>query len=214
MYMGLYGVNGWWGLIYFDGSYFDGCIWRVSWNGGFPQQPWVFLLKMISTWGVKWGYHHLRKHPYSAPDGSEARKVTKLTGRLDIARRLKTRHLKGQPLFLLSKNDPATKIKLSSYLKWKRVRTEEPTYRETGKLPRICNQNKQPWPLTLTKLHLKWGWGHYRLLRLNMAIITPQHPVNANSVDPKFSNPPWAHQEPAPTWSHPSSQLSANADVN
>ena len=23
--------------------------------GGFPQQPLVFLLKMISTWGVKWG---------------------------------------------------------------------------------------------------------------------------------------------------------------
>ena len=37
----------------------------VSWNAGFPQQPWVFLLKMISTWGVKWGEtHHLRKHPY------------------------------------------------------------------------------------------------------------------------------------------------------
>ena len=36
----------------------------VSLNGGFPQKPWVFLLKMISTWGVKWGYHHLRKHPY------------------------------------------------------------------------------------------------------------------------------------------------------
>ena len=32
---------------------------------GFPnQQPWVFLLKMISTWGVKWGYHHLRKQPF------------------------------------------------------------------------------------------------------------------------------------------------------
>ena len=28
------------------------------------QQPWVFLLKMISTWGVKWGYHHFRKPPY------------------------------------------------------------------------------------------------------------------------------------------------------
>ena len=79
--------------------------------------------------GVFWGYHHVRKHPYSAPDGSEARKSSKLTGRLDIARRLKTRHLKGQPLFLLSKNDPATKIKLSSCLKWK--------------IPRICNQNKQ-----------------------------------------------------------------------
>ena len=21
------------------------------------EEPWVFLLKMISTWGVKWGYH-------------------------------------------------------------------------------------------------------------------------------------------------------------
>ena len=28
------------------------------------QNPWGFLLKLISTWGVKWGYHHLRKHPY------------------------------------------------------------------------------------------------------------------------------------------------------
>ena len=33
---------------------------------GFPNKPMgFFLLKMISTWGVKWGYHHenLRKHP-------------------------------------------------------------------------------------------------------------------------------------------------------
>ena len=22
---------------------------------------------MIMTWGVKWGYHHLRKHPYIPP---------------------------------------------------------------------------------------------------------------------------------------------------
>ena len=30
-----------------------------------PQQPWVFLLKLKwSFWGVKWGYHHLRKHPF------------------------------------------------------------------------------------------------------------------------------------------------------
>ena len=28
------------------------------------QQPWVFLLRMIIL-GVKWGYHHLRKHPYT-----------------------------------------------------------------------------------------------------------------------------------------------------
>ena len=45
-------------------------ITRVK-KGGFlkwwvsPTTPWVFLLKMISTWGVKWGYHHLRKHPYT-----------------------------------------------------------------------------------------------------------------------------------------------------
>ena len=26
--------------------------WGFPKNGGFPQQPWVFLLKMISTWGV------------------------------------------------------------------------------------------------------------------------------------------------------------------
>ena len=29
-----------------------------------PQQPWVFLLKMIIIWGGDWGYHHLRKHPF------------------------------------------------------------------------------------------------------------------------------------------------------
>ena len=28
---------------------------------GFPNNHGVFLLKMISTWGVKWGFHHLRK---------------------------------------------------------------------------------------------------------------------------------------------------------
>ena len=31
---------------------------------GFPNNHGVFLLKMISTWGGDWGYHHLRKHPY------------------------------------------------------------------------------------------------------------------------------------------------------
>ena len=31
---------------------------------GFTQQTHGFFLqKMIMTWGVKWGYHHLRKHP-------------------------------------------------------------------------------------------------------------------------------------------------------
>ena len=43
--------------IYLYGSFLK---WWVS-----PTNPWVFLLKMISTWGVKWGEtHHLRKHPY------------------------------------------------------------------------------------------------------------------------------------------------------
>ena len=37
----------------------------VSKNAGFPQQPWLFLPKMISTWGVKWGvFHQFRKHPH------------------------------------------------------------------------------------------------------------------------------------------------------
>ena len=35
---------------------------RVSIYGGFLKS-WVFLLKW-AFWGVKWGYHHLRKHPY------------------------------------------------------------------------------------------------------------------------------------------------------
>ena len=34
----------------------------VSKNGG-TQQPRVFLLKN-DHFGVFWGYHHLRKHPY------------------------------------------------------------------------------------------------------------------------------------------------------
>ena len=34
----------------------------VSQNAGFPQQPLVFLLKIIIL-GVFWGYHHFRKHP-------------------------------------------------------------------------------------------------------------------------------------------------------
>ena len=40
------------------------CNYGGSQNGG-TQQPQVFLLKMINTWGVKWGYHHLRKHACS-----------------------------------------------------------------------------------------------------------------------------------------------------
>ena len=32
--------------------------------GETPTNPGGFLLKMISTWGVKWGYHHFRKRPY------------------------------------------------------------------------------------------------------------------------------------------------------
>ena len=33
---------------------------------GFPNNHWFFLLNMIMTWGVKWGYHHLRKHQYGS----------------------------------------------------------------------------------------------------------------------------------------------------
>ena len=36
----------------------------VSWNGGFPQQLLVFLLKMTIL-GRFGGYHHFGKHPYS-----------------------------------------------------------------------------------------------------------------------------------------------------
>ena len=38
------------------------CLLVNTWLGGFlkwwvsPTNPWVFLLKIISTWGVKWGY--------------------------------------------------------------------------------------------------------------------------------------------------------------
>ena len=48
--------------------------WWVS-----PTNPCVFLLKMISTWAVKWGYqtHHLRKHPY-ANNGSWSNNIAHL----------------------------------------------------------------------------------------------------------------------------------------
>ena len=37
---------------------------------GFPNNHWLFLLKIISTWGVKWGFsHHVRKHPNIVPEG-------------------------------------------------------------------------------------------------------------------------------------------------
>ena len=40
---------------------------------GFPNKPigpLLFLLKMIMTWGVFWGYHHLRKPPtWASTDG-------------------------------------------------------------------------------------------------------------------------------------------------
>ena len=40
-------------------------IWKFPKMVGFPNWPMgKLLLKMISTWVVKWGYHHLRKHPY------------------------------------------------------------------------------------------------------------------------------------------------------
>ena len=36
----------------------------VSYNGGFPQQPWGFPTKN-DHFGVFGGYHYLRKHPYN-----------------------------------------------------------------------------------------------------------------------------------------------------
>ena len=36
--------------------------WTLKW-WVYPTTIGLFLLKMIMTWGVKWGYHHLRKHP-------------------------------------------------------------------------------------------------------------------------------------------------------
>jgi len=47
------------------------CLVSLTW--GFPKMlvpnnHGVFLLKMISTWGVKWGYHRLRKHPHRDAD--------------------------------------------------------------------------------------------------------------------------------------------------
>ena len=39
-------------------------IWMFPRIVGFPNKPMgKLLLKMISTWGGDWGYHHLRKHP-------------------------------------------------------------------------------------------------------------------------------------------------------
>ena len=56
--------GGWFELV---GCWLENHLPRNNWGFpkmvGFPNNHWVFLLKMISTWGVKWGYHHLRKHP-------------------------------------------------------------------------------------------------------------------------------------------------------
>ena len=45
----------WWGGSMLYGRFLK---WWVS-----PNNHGVFLLKMIIFGGVKWGYHHLRKHP-------------------------------------------------------------------------------------------------------------------------------------------------------
>ena len=41
---------------------------RSSWGfpkmGGFPNKPMGFSYYKWSFWGVKWGYHHLKKHSY------------------------------------------------------------------------------------------------------------------------------------------------------
>jgi len=53
-----------WGTPIFGNTHI-GTKWLFPKNGGFPQLAHGFsVLKMIMTWGVKWGYHHLRKHPY------------------------------------------------------------------------------------------------------------------------------------------------------
>ena len=46
--------NGWFGG---KTHYFTCYIW------GFPQQPWVFLVKMISTWGGDWGNPPFKETP-------------------------------------------------------------------------------------------------------------------------------------------------------
>ena len=56
-------------------------IWGVPKLMGFPNNHWVFLLKMISTRGVKWGYHHLRKHPYMIQTGNISPATNKPTPR-------------------------------------------------------------------------------------------------------------------------------------
>ena len=38
--------------------------WFQKMVGIYPTTMGIFLLKMISTWGVLGGYHHFRKHPY------------------------------------------------------------------------------------------------------------------------------------------------------
>ena len=48
---------------------YDHMGWTLKWWVS-PTTHGVFLLQMISTWGVKWGYHHLRKHPYMIQTGN------------------------------------------------------------------------------------------------------------------------------------------------
>ena len=67
-YQGISGNTG--ELDHFNFSVKKSLAWMDVWGfpkmvGETPTNPMgFFLLKMISTCGVKWGYHHVRKHPY------------------------------------------------------------------------------------------------------------------------------------------------------
>ena len=52
--------NAWWEFQGGGGGHLK--IWGVSYNGGFPQQPWVFLLKMIIL-GCEMGVPPLKETP-------------------------------------------------------------------------------------------------------------------------------------------------------
>ena len=43
-------------------------IWGFPQMVGFPNKPMGFPTEKWWFWDVKWGYHHLRKHPYRGPE--------------------------------------------------------------------------------------------------------------------------------------------------
>jgi len=76
-----------------SGTYGGFLKWWVS-----PTIPWVFLLKMIGTWGGDWGYHYLRKHPHGKKYGKKSCGFSEV------------------PLLMIQKSDKKAPVKVGSFI--------------------------------------------------------------------------------------------------